>query len=66
MRRLIILALVLIGVAGLLAVLWSSSREESFDERFERADKRLEDMAKSIEADLDRAPDSEEPDTPRR
>lgn len=66
MRWLIILALALIGVAGLLVVLWGPSREESFDERFERADQRLEDMAKSIEADLDGAPDSEEPDTPHR
>ena len=55
MRRstLIVIALIAVALAALL--LLSGRREENFDARFERAEQRLEDMATSIESDLEEA-----------
>ena len=55
MRRPVVLAILMIGLAGAALLFLRTSREETFDERFERADQRLEDMAKSIEEDLEEA-----------
>lgn len=55
MRRPVVLAILMIGLAGAALLFLRTSREETFDERFERADQRLEDMAQSIEEDLEEA-----------
>lgn len=55
MRRSVVLAILMIGLAGAALLFLRTSREETFDERFERADQRLEDMAQSIEEDLEEA-----------
>jgi hypothetical protein len=50
---LVLLALVLLAVAGGLALLLRDAGTEQFDERFEQADRKLETLAAEIEAELE-------------
>ncbi len=53
MRRLVLLVLVLVAIASGLALFLRGTGEADFDQRFDRADQKLETLAEEIEADLD-------------
>jgi hypothetical protein len=52
MRRGLLIVIFLIGLAGAVILSLGGQREKGFDERFERADEKLEAMSEEIEADL--------------
>lgn len=53
MRRGLLIAIFLIGLAGAIILSLGGKREPSFDDRFERADAKLEAMSQEIEAELE-------------
>lgn len=55
MRRGLLIVIFLIGLTGAIILSLGSKREASFDERFERADDKLEAMSQEIEAELEEA-----------
>lgn len=55
MHRQSLIVIALIGLALAALFLIDGRRDEDFDDRFERAEQRIEDMAQSIEEELDEA-----------
>lgn len=55
MRRGLIIVIFLIGLAGAIVLSLGSKREPSFDDRFDRADEKLEAMSREIETELEEA-----------
>ena len=55
MRRSLIIVIFLIGLAGAIVLSLGGKREPNFDERFERADDKLEALSQDIEAELEEA-----------